>query len=409
MESASLNKTTTKSLDSEKVSSSQQLLKPIYLDNHSTTHLDPIVFEAMLPYLKDNFGNPSSTHIYGIKAQHAVSIAREQVARAINAETSEVIFTSGATESNNFVVKGVYEHFKDIKPHFIISNIEHKCILEAAEHVSRLGAELTVLEASSEGKIEPEDLEKAIQPNTVLVSLMFANNEIGTINPLKELIEVAHEKNILFHTDAAQAVGKLPIDVKDLDIDFLSASGHKFYGPKGIGFIYVKQSSQKFLTPLLDGGGQEAKLRSGTLNVPGIVGIGKAIELSTTDMPLQTRHYRTLRDQLYKRLNEAFPDLILNGPAIEQASDTSDLKRLPHNLNITLPSIAPDDLDKVYNVAFSSTSACSSGDPEPSYVLMAIGRSLEEARVSIRFGIGRFNSETEIELAADDLIATLGV
>ena len=390
---------------------------PIYLDNHATTPLDPSVLETMLPYFTESFGNPASTHSYGVRAQYAVSQARTKVAAAIHAEEDEVFFTAGATESNNFVIKGIFDHYRDKKPHFIVSNIEHKCVLEAAHHIEAQGAELTVLKANAKGLITPAQLKKALQPNTVLVSIMFANNEIGSINPVKALTTICHEQGVMFHTDAAQAVGKVPIDVKKLGIDLLSASGHKFYGPKGIGFVYVKRDVQPLLTPLLDGGGQEGNLRSGTLNVPGIVGMGKAVELSTTNMDAQFRHYFTLRNRLYGHLKHAFPDLIVNGADIvpdsdlEQASSVSDfaaaLERLPHNLNITLPSIDPAKLARVYTVAFSSTSACSSGDVKPSYVLIAIGRTPEEAKASLRFGIGRFNTEAEVDEAAEKLVEIL--
>lgn len=390
---------------------------PIYLDNHATTPLDPAVLETMLPYLQDNFGNPASTHAFGVRAKYAVSQARAKVATAINAQEDEIFFTAGATESNNFAIKGIFDHFRDKKPHFIVSNVEHKCILEAAKHVETQGAELTILPVNKSGQITPAQLKKAIKPNTVLVSVMFANNEIGSINPVKDLAAVCHEHKVLFHTDAAQAVGKVPIDVVELNIDLLSASGHKFYGPKGIGFVYVKQSVQPLLTPLLDGGGQEGNLRSGTLNVPGIVGVGKAIELSTTDMNRQFAHYLHLRNRLYERLKVAFPDVILNGAdvlsddAYAKIDDVKkvapSLQRLPHNLNITLPLIDPTRLARIYSVAFSSTSACSSGDTKPSYVLIAVGRTPDEAMASMRFGIGRFNTERDIDEAADALIAGL--
>lgn len=390
---------------------------PIYLDNHATTPLDPAVLDAMLPYFTESFGNPASTHAFGVRAQYAVNQARAKVAKAINAQENEVFFTAGATESNNFAIKGVYDHFRDKKPHFIVSNIEHKCILEAAKHVEQQGAELTILKVNEAGQITPAQLKKAIQPNTVLVSIMFANNEIGSINAVKKLAAVCHEHKVLFHTDAAQAIGKVPIDVEKLGVDLLSASGHKFYGPKGIGFVYVKQSVQPLLTPLLDGGGQEGNLRSGTLNVPGIVGVGKAIELSTTDMGTQFKHYLHLRNRLYGQLMPAFPDMILNGADILSDEDfdkvgdvdvvADSLQRLPHNLNITLPSIDASRLARIYTVAFSSTSACSSGETKPSYVLMAVGRTPEEATASMRFGIGRFNTEADVDEAVAALVKGL--
>jgi len=391
----------------------------IYLDNHATTPLDPAVLDAMLPYLKESFGNPASTHSYGVRAQYAVDRARLQVAHAINANEDEILFTAGATESNNAVLKGVFDYYQDKKPHFIVSSIEHKCILEAAKHIEKQGAEVTVLKVNAKGQITPAALKSALKPNTVLVSIMFANNEIGSINPIKKLAAICHEQDVLLHTDAAQAVGKFPIDVKDLGIDLLSASGHKFYGPKGVGFVYIKKDVQSKITPLLDGGGQEGHLRSGTLNVPGIVGLGKAIELATTNADEQFWHYLKLRNRLYAHLVETFPDLIVNGPDIPELEElealgdvttiAETLERLPHNLNITLPSIDPAQLGHIYSVAFSSTSACSSGEVEPSYVLMDIGRSADEAKASLRFGIGRFNTESEVDEAAQLLARALAV
>jgi cysteine desulfurase len=417
MKTAQLDTTKNSSQTTSASHKSRPVNTTIYLDNHATTPLDPIVLDTMLPYLKENFGNPASTHSYGVRAQYAVEQARTQVATAINAHEDEILFTAGATESNNFAIKGVFDYYRGSKPHFIVSNIEHKCILEAVKHIKKQGAQLTVLKADERGLIAPEQLRKALKPHTVLVSIMFANNEIGSINAVRELAEISHKQGALFHTDAAQAVGKVPIDVEELGIDLLSASGHKFYGPKGVGFIYIKKSAQQSITPLLDGGGQEAHLRSGTLNVPGIVGLGKAIELATQNMSPQFEHYLTLRNQLYERFLAAFPDMLLNGPEILPTADfkrsadvskiASTLQRLPHNLNITLPSVDRADLGKIYSVAFSSTSACSSGDVEPSYVLLAIGRTAHEAQVSLRFGIGRFTTEADVNDAANIFIEAL--
>jgi cysteine desulfurase len=394
--------------------------KVIYLDNHATTAVDPGVLEAMLPYFTENFGNPASTHFYGIKASYAVDKARSMVATAINAsEDSEIIFTSGATESNNQVLKGVFDHYRNQKPHFIVSAIEHKCILEAAKHIQKLGAEITFLEVSPEGLVDPGALKKAIKPTTVLVSIMIANNEIGSLNPIKELVDICHSKNILFHSDAAQAIGKIPIDVNSLGVDLMSASGHKFYGPKGVGFLYAKKSAQEFLSPLLDGGGQESNLRSGTLNVPGIVGIGRAIELAVDNLEIDFWHCLELRNLLYEKLLTAIPSLILNGTQIDsvaslrQESDlfgsVLNLKRLPGNLNITVPEIGDSTLlrRRLSSLAFSAGSACSSASTEPSYVLTTIGRTSEEAAASLRFGIGRFNTLEEVETAADLLVDAL--
>jgi cysteine desulfurase len=395
--------------------------KTIYLDNHATTALDPRVLTAMLPALTENFGNPASTHVYGVIASHMVERGRGQVANAINANLDEIIFTAGATESNNFAIKSVFEHYQDqdIRPHFIVSSIEHKCILEAAKHVEKQGAEITFIDVNAVGLVEPEELKKAIRPNTVLVSIMLANNETGGINDIRKLSAICKAKKILFHTDAAQAIGKIPVDVKELGIDMLSASGHKFYGPKGIGFSYVKREVQDLLTPLLDGGGQESNLRSGTLNVPGIVGIGKAIELATEELDSDFWHYVQLRNHLYDALVAGIPGILLNGPEIASVDSLRKIgnlteigrtiQRLPNNLNLTLPDVSSSKLkQKLNKIAFSSGSACSSASTEPSYVLMTLGRSEDEAQSSVRFGIGRFNTEEEVETAANLFVETVG-
>jgi len=405
---------TTNTLKKTAVSKKTSVKKVIYLDNHATTPIDPRVLEAMLPFFQEDFGNPASTHYYGLRASFAVDQARLKVARAIGAEEDEIFFTSGATESNNTVLKGIFEHFRSRQPHFIVSAIEHKCILEAAKHIEKQGAQVTFLKVNPEGIVESEQLKKAIRANTVLVSLMFANNEIGSINPIHELSKICRDKGILFHTDAAQAVGKIPIDVKELGIDLLSASGHKFYGPKGVGFLYVRKQVQNLLTPLLDGGGQENGIRSGTLNVTGIVGIGKAIELAIVNMEEDFWHYIKLRNQLYEKLLRCTSELLLNGPIIDSATTlrkignlnkiSSGLRRLPNNLNVTIPYIQASELQKqMTRIAFSSGSACSSADFEPSYVLTSIGRTKDQALVSLRFGIGRFNTEQDVRIAADSL------
>ena len=387
----------------------------IYLDNHATTAVDPRVLEAMLPALKENYGNPASNHLFGVNASYLVEKSRHTIARSIGALDQEIIFTSGATESNNLTIKGLFESTNHERPHFIVCAIEHKCILESIKHIQKLGAEVTIMQVNSEGIVDLELLKKAIQPNTVLVSIMFANNEIGSINPIKEIGQLCHRRKILFHSDAAQVVGKIPINVTELNLDILSASGHKFYGPKGVGFIYIKKNAQHLFKPLLSGGGQEYNLRSGTSNVPGIVGIAKALELSITELASDFWHYLELRNHLFDRLMNKLPDLILNGPKIESmlalkkfddfSKVVESIKRLPNNLNIILPNSSKDRLNSVLKtVAFSSSSACSSNAPEPSYVLTTIGRNDDQAKLALRFGIGRFNTLKEIDITADLLI-----
>lgn len=380
----------------------QPTFKPIYLDNHATTPIDPRVLAAMLPYLQDDFGNAASNHFYGLKAKYAVDQAREEIASAINAKPNEIVFTSGATEANNMVIKGLFDTYRNKKPHFIVSAIEHKCILNAVKHIERLGARVTYLSAGKDGIVNLSELESAITPDTVLVSVMFANNEIGSINPIKQIADICHKNNVALHTDAAQAAGKLEIDVDKLCIDFMSVSAHKFYGPKGVGFLYARKEQQRYLEPLLDGGGQESGLRSGTLNVPGIVGSGKALKLAVASLEKEAIEAKELRNELMDILNNEVTGIILNGPPLDSE------ERLPNNLNITIKGLDTDRLRALVPlIAFSSSSACNSSSPTPSYVLKAIGRSNEEAYSSIRFGIGRFNQKGEVREAAKQLASAI--
>lgn len=372
----------------------------IYLDNHATTKLDPEVLEAMMPYLTDDYGNAASSHVFGMKAEQAIENARTTVATALGATSNEVFFTGGATESNNLVIKGVFDHFAGKKPHIITTEVEHKCILESCKYVQARGGDVTFLPVDSDGLISLDELKKSIKDTTVLVSVMHGNNEIGTIHNIAEIGKLCHEKGILFHTDAAQTFGKLPINVNDMNIDFLSASAHKIYGPKGVGFVYIRASAQPQVTPLLHGGGQENGMRSGTSNVPGIVGLGKATELAVEHIDEHYARYKSLRDRLYKGLGDGLSNLLVNGAPIE---DTA--KRLPHNLNIALRDIDVSVLKRrLRSIAFSSGSACSSADLRPSYVLTAIGRTDTEAHSSLRFGIGRFTTEEEIDTAVSQIV-----
>jgi cysteine desulfurase len=375
----------------------------IYLDNHASTQIDPMVLETMMPYLTTVYGNASSTHAYGIKAEQAVEKARRGAAAIINARPQEIFFTAGATESNNLVIKGVFDHFRDKKPHMITTLVEHKCILEACNYVRERGAELTLLPVDKNGLVSPQAVASAIKANTVLVSVMHGNNEIGSINPIGEIGAACHEKGVLFHTDAAQALGKIPIDVEAMGIDLLSASAHKIYGPKGVGMVFVRKSAKSQITPLLQGGGQESGIRSGTLNVPGIAGFGRALEIAAGSMTDDHIHASLHRDRLYYGLNERLNNIHLNGPAISEPT------RLPNNLNILLLDVEVSALKRsVRSVSFSSGSACSSANQKPSYVLTAIGRSEAEAHSSLRFGVGRFTTGRDIDTAVRVIVEEVG-
>ena len=375
--------------------------KPIYMDNHATTPCDPRVVEAMLPYLSDHFGNASSrNHAYGWTAEEAVDYAREQVAALIGATPREIIFTSGATESDNMALKGCMEFYAEKGKHLITSPIEHKAIIDSARWLERNGYEVTWLPVGTDGLVDPQDVEAAIRPDTVMVSLMHGNNEIGVLNPVTEIGAICKKHGVLFHTDAAQTIGRLPIDVNDMGIDLLSLSGHKMYGPKGIGALYVRRKSPRVrLAPLLHGGGHERGMRSGTLPVHQIVGLGKAAELCRQELVEEQKQTIFLRDLLLQRLSENIPEILVNG---------SMEHRLPGNLNVSFTFVEGESmLMAIRDVAVSSGSACTSASLEPSYVLRAIGLDDENAHSSIRFGIGRFNTEEEIEKVADLVIRSV--
>lgn len=363
---------------------------PIYLDYHSTTPVDPRVLEAMMPYLTNDFGNPSSkSHCFGWKAEHAIEKARERVAKILGAQTKEIIFTSGATESNNYVLVGAAEKYSHLGKHIITTCVEHKCILDTTKYLEKKGFEITYLPVDSTGRVRLSDVEKALRPDTILLSVMTANNETGSINPIREIGAMARAKNILFHTDAAQAVGKIPLNMDEMNIDMLSLSAHKMYGPKGSGAVYVKRKDPRVeLEPLMHGGGQEGGHRSGTLNVPGIVGLGMACEIAKAEMHEEVARISFLRDKLHNGLNEALGELHLNGHPTD---------RLPQSLNVSFPYIESDSLvASLKNIAVSSTSACMSAAAIPSYVLAAMGVPKERIHASVRFGLGRFTTEEEI-------------
>ncbi|MGI9048383.1 MAG: cysteine desulfurase family protein [Rubrobacteraceae bacterium] len=369
----------------------------IYLDNNATTPLDERALEAMLPYLRENFGNPSSAHAHGWTAEAAVELAREELAEGIGASPEEVVFTSGATEADNTALYGML-HPGD---HLVTTATEHEAILESVKDLERLGIRVTVLPVDSFGLVSPKDLREAVTPETTLVSIMLANNETGAINPVRELAEVAHEAGVPFHTDAAQALGKVPVSAGQLGVDLMSLSAHKCYGPKGVGALYVRRRPLSGVRrvrpePLLRGGGQERGLRSGTLNVPGIVGFGRAASLAAAALPEECDRIAGLRDKLWKRLVAGVPDAHLNG---------HPEARLPNTLNVSFQGIGAGELlAALPEVAASAGSACASASPEPSPVLRAMGVSERVALSSVRFSLGRFTTSGEVETAAEHIV-----
>jgi len=365
---------------------------PIYMDNHATTPLDKRVLEAMLPYFTERFGNAASrNHSFGWEAEEAVDKARGQIAGLIHAQSKEIIFTSGATESDNLAIKGVLEFYKEKGNHIITCVTEHKAILDSCRALERGGkATVTYLPVDKYGMIDPEAVRKAITDKTVLITVMYANNEVGTIHPIAEIGKIAKEKGIVFHSDATQAVGKIPVDVEKDGIDLMSLSGHKIYGPKGIGAIYVRSKGPRVrLTPQMDGGGHERGMRSGTLNVTGIIGLGKACEIAGDEMLEENRRLHELRDKLQAGIFERLDEVYLNGHPTE---------RLPGNLNVSFAYVEGESLLMgISDIAVSSGSACTSATLEPSYVIRALGTDEELAHSSIRFGLGRFNTEEEVD------------
>ena len=368
---------------------------PIYMDAHATTAVDRRVLDAMLPYFTERFGNAASrNHVFGWEAAKTIEKAREQIARLIGASAKEIVFTSGATESNNLAIKGVAEIYRDRGDHLITVATEHRAVLDPFRRLERQGYRVTSLPVQPDGLIDLDDLRQAISDKTILISVMAANNEIGVLQPLAEVGQIAREHEIFFHTDAAQACGKVPIDVNALHADLVSMSGHKMYGPKGIGALYVRRRRPRVhLAPLVEGGGHERGLRSGTLNVPGVVGFGKAAEICQHEMPSESKHLQQLRDRLNNGLQEKLHDVYVNG---------SMEARLPHNLNVSFASLDGDSLLLgITQVAVSSGSACTSASVEPSHVLKALGVDDDLAHASIRFGLGRFNTEEEVDYVAD--------
>ncbi|WP_020399109.1 cysteine desulfurase family protein [Kordiimonas gwangyangensis] len=373
---------------------------PVYLDYQATTPLDRRVLDAMMPYLTEVFGNPhSSTHAFGWQAEAALDIAREQVAGVIGSAPEEIYFTSGATEANNLALKGIMDVWGKKRPHLVTVATEHKCVLEAAAACERAGYRVTVLPVGAGGLIDLDQLSAAVSDETALVSVMAVNNEIGVIQPLAEIGQIAHAHGALFHTDAAQAFGKVPLDVDAMNIDLMSISGHKIYGPKGIGALYKRKGRQTALTPQMSGGGQESGVRSGTQAPALVAGLGKAAEIAANEMAQEQGRLAQLMQGFKSKLVAAIPDLIINGD--EDA-------RWIGNLNITIPGVDGDLLlASVRTLAVSSGAACASAVSGPSYVLAALGRTDAEAQASLRIGIGRFTTVEEMNYAADTLVSAI--
>jgi cysteine desulfurase len=371
---------------------------PIYFDNHSTTPVDPRVLERMIPFFTERFGNAASrSHPFGWAAEEAVEQAREQLAALIGGNAKEIVWTSGATESDNLAIKGVAEFYKDKGNHLITVKTEHKAVLDTCKRLERQGFEVTYLDVDKEGRVSPEQVREAITPKTILVSVMLANNEIGSIHPIREIGAVTREKGVLFHVDAVQGVGKVPFDVEEFHVDLASLSAHKMYGPKGVGALWVRRKPRVRLAPLIDGGGHERGMRSGTLNVPGIVGFGAAAEICAREMGEEAQRIGALRDRLEKAIFTRLDHVYLNGGRTH---------RLPGNLNVSFEFVEGEALMMALkDVAVSSGSACTSASLEPSYVLRALGVGEDLAHTSIRFGLGRFNTEEEVDYVADLVVA----
>lgn len=374
---------------------------PVYLDNNATTQMDPKVLEAMLPYFIEHFGNAASrSHSFGWQAEEAVDSAREQVAKLIGAEAQEIIFTSGATEGDNLAIKGVYEMYAGKGSHIITCVTEHKAISDTCKHIEKLGGEVTYLKVHPDGLIDLKELEAAIKPTTILIAIMYANNETGVIQPVKEISAIAKKHGVLFFTDGTQAIGKIPVDVHKDGIDIMAFTAHKMYGPKGVGALYVRRKNPRVkITAQIDGGGHERNMRSGTLNVPGIVGFGKACEICRTDMEKDTVSIKALRDKLETELLK-IEESYLNG---------NKEQRLPHVCNISFKYVDGDALIMGINknIAVSSGSACTSASIEPSFVLKALGLGDDLAHSSLRFGLSRFTTEEEINYTIEQITSTI--
>lgn len=375
---------------------------PIYLDSHSTTPTDPRVLETMLPYFTEKFGNAASrNHAFGWEAEEAVEKARKQIARLIHADPKELVFTSGATESDNLALRGVVEMYREKGDHMITNSTEHRAVLDTAKALeSKRGVKVTYLHVDKSGIVSPDDVRNAITDKTILISIMLANNEIGSINPIREIGKIAKEKGILFHCDATQGVGKIPVDVQEMGIDLMSFTAHKMYGPKGVGALYVRKKAPRVrIAPMIDGGGHERGMRSGTLPVPLVVGFGKACELCEQEMTAEARRLAAMRDRLEAGIMNGLDEVYLNGHPTQ---------RLPHNLNVSFAYVEGESLLMgLKEIALSSGSACTSATLEPSYVLRALGVGSDLAHSSIRFGLGRFTTDDEVEYTVKRIIETV--
>lgn len=374
---------------------------PIYLDHNATTPCDPRVVDAMVPYFTNNFGNAASrNHPFGWQAEEAVDYAREQVAKLIGADPKEIIFTSGATEADNLAIKGVFEMYASKGNHIITCNIEHKAVLDTCKHIEKEGGDVTYLKVKDNGLIDLAELEAAIRPTTILIALMYANNEVGTVMPMKEISAIAKKKGVLVFSDATQAIGKIPVNVNTDGIDLMAFTAHKMYGPKGVGALYVRRKNPRVkVTAQIDGGGHERGMRSGTLNVPGIVGFGKACEICMNEMEEEGKRLRALRDKLENELLK-----------IEEAYLNGDKEhRLPHVSNVSFKYVEGEGLMMGFNknIAVSSGSACTSASLEPSYVLKALGLGDDLAHSSLRFGLGRFTTEEQIDYTIKQVTDTV--
>ena len=394
-----MSSATAELLESTPVHKGVQL--PIYMDNHATTPLDPRVLEAMLPYMTRIFGNAASrNHAFGWEAEQGVDKAREQIAKLIGATAKEIIFTSGSTESNNLAIKGVAEMYREKGNHIITQVTEHKAVLDTCKRLEKSGFQVTYLPVQADGLVSVDDVARAITDKTILVSIMYANNEIGTVNPIPAIGKLCHEKGVLFHTDAVQAAGKIPVNVIADNIDLLSLTGHKLYGPKGVGALYVRRRNPRVqLNAQIDGGGHERGMRSGTLNVPGIVGLGAACEIAMNEMESEGKRLKGLRDHMRQKFEAALDYVHVNG---------NMENHLPNNLNMSFVYVEGESLLMGINdIAVSSGSACTSATLEPSYVLKALGLGDDVAHSSIRFGLGRFNTKEEVDYVTDKLIDTV--
>jgi len=374
---------------------------PVYMDNHATTPMDPRVLEEMLPFFMEKFGNAASrNHSFGWAGEEGVETARERVAKLVGATTKEIIFTSGATESDNLAIKGVAEMYKEKGNHIITAVTEHKAVLDTCKRLEKYGFRVTYMPVQKDGLVDLEDLKRSMDDKTILVSIMWANNEIGVLQPVTEIGKLCRERGIIFHTDATQAVGKIPVDVNKNNIDVMSISAHKMYGPKGVGALYVRRKNPRVqISAIIDGGGHERGMRSGTLNVPGIVGLGKACAIASEEMAKESCKLAGLRNRLRDKIMSRLDEVYING---------SWENRLPGNLNISFAYVEGESLLMGINdIAVSSGSACTSATLEPSYVLKALGTGDDLAHSSIRFGLGRFNTEAEVDYVADRVVDTV--